>query len=151
MRIQKQSGSDERKLLIAMIVDKNFISHIQDKWQNGLFKSKWSNLIAKWCIRHYKKYDEAPLNQIEHIFENWSSHAKDKESINLIDKFLSSLSEQYESYENEINTQYHLDVANRYFNQVKLRQLSDQLEDSLDRHDLKTASASPPPRGGREA
>lgn len=140
MKITERTGSDERKLLIAMIVDKRFLSHAVDIWdRDGLFKSKWSNLIGKWCIRHYKKYKEAPGNKVEHLFEKWEENTRDSDSARLIEKFLSSLSDQYEGHEEEINTQYTLDVAQRHFNKIKLARLVEKVENGLDVGDVDEA------------
>ena len=143
MKITQRSGSDERKLLIGMIVDKHFLSHVTDKWnKDGLFKSKWSNLIGKWCVRHYKKYKEAPKGKIEHLYETWADTSKDTDTTKLIEKFLNTLSTEYESYAEETNTKYTLDVAQRHFNKIRLSRLVTKVEDCLDTGDVKEALSS---------
>jgi hypothetical protein len=57
MKIQKKNNNDERLILIAMIVDETVLGRIAAKWQKGMFNSKWANIIAKWCLKYYTKYD----------------------------------------------------------------------------------------------
>ncbi len=67
MKIEKRSGSKERLILIGMIVDITVLGRISSKWQRGMFKSRWANIIAKWCISFYHKYEDVPMNQIESL------------------------------------------------------------------------------------
>ena len=87
MKIQKKNNNIERQILIGMIVDQIVLGRISAKWQRGMFKSKWANIIAKWCLKFYAEYEDAPLNQIENLFEAWAEKTKDKESINLLINF----------------------------------------------------------------
>jgi len=132
MRIEKKSSSQERRILIGMIVDSVVLGRISSKWQGQMFKSKWANLIAKWCLGYYRKYQEAPMNQIEGLYESWVESANDKETISLVSKFLNSLSEEYEDLKTESNSSYIIDVAGRYFNQVKIEQLIQLAQGNID-------------------
>ncbi len=132
MRIEKKTDNDERRVLTGMIVDKIVLGRIFSKYEPGMFQSKWANLIAQWCIKYYKKYEKAPLNQIEELYERWSTKSKDKHTINLVEKFLSGLSEEYEQTEKESNSDYLIDVAGRYFNQVKIKRLIENVENELE-------------------
>ena len=123
-----------------MIVDQIVLGRISAKWQRGMFKSKWANIIAKWCLNYYANYEDAPLNQIENLFEVWAEKTKDKESINLVDKFLNSLSEEYETLKDESNSDYVLDVAGTYFNKVKIEKLVETLEGNIIDGDIKEAA-----------
>ena len=140
MKIQKKNNNNERQILIGMIVDQIVLGRISAKWQRGMFKSKWANIIAKWCLNYYADYENAPLNQIENLFEAWAEKTKDKESINLVDKFLNSLSEEYETLKDESNSDYVLDVAGTYFNKVKIEKLVETLEGNIIDGDIKEAA-----------
>jgi len=115
-----------------MIVDSVVLGRISSKWQGQMFKSKWANLIAKWCLGYYRKYQEAPMVQIEGLYESWAESANDKETVSLVSKFLGSLSEEYESLKDESNSSYIIDVAGRYFNQVKIEHLLQLTQGSID-------------------
>ncbi len=133
MKIQKHNNNEERQILIGMIVDITVLGRINSKWQNRMFKSRWANLIAKWCISFYRKYEDVPMNQIESLFESWSSETKDKDIIKLIAKFLDSLSQEYEELAEESNSDYIIDLAGVYFNKVQLEKLTEKIQGDLDR------------------
>ena len=107
MKVTKRDGSEERKILIGMIVDTHVLGRIASKWEHNLFKSVWGNLIATWCIDFYNEYETAPKQEIESLFESWvSKSAQDEETVELVDKFLSGLSEEYEARAESSNSNY---------------------------------------------
>jgi len=131
MRIDKKDNSDERRILIAMIVDSVVLARINSKWQPRSFKSKWANIIARWCLNYYQRYNKAPMKHIESLFEGWSSRTQDKSSVNLVSSFLSSLSDEYEDLKSESNSDYMIDIASQYFNQVRIENLIEQVESDI--------------------
>lgn len=135
MQINKKTKNDERRILIAMIVDPIVLARICAKWpvseHKGLFKTKWANLIADWCLRYFRKYEKPPMKNIEHLYESWAAKYDDETSIKLIEKFLESLSQEYEELQNESNSDYIIDLAGRYFNKVLIERLSEKLEGDL--------------------
>lgn len=133
MKIRKKSSNEERFILIGMIVDVTVLGRISSKWQNKMFKSRWANIISKWCVSYYRNYEEAPMNQIESLFESWSAEEQDKNIIKLVAKFLDSLSEEYETLAEESNSDYTIDIAGEYFNKVKLERLKERIEGDIDR------------------
>ncbi len=139
MKIKKHKGNEERLILIGMIVDDTVLGRISSKWQHKMFKSKWANLIAKWCVSYYRKYEEAPGNQIESLYASWAEETKDSETINLVEKFLSTLSEEYEELTEESNSDYVIDRAGEYFNKVKIERLTEKIQGDLDRGKIQAA------------
>lgn len=132
MKIRKQGKSTERQILIGMIVDTIILGQINSKWQPKMFRSSWANLIAEWCLKYYKKYKRAPKFQIENLYSHWVSQAKNNSTIDIIDKFLGSLSDEYENLKEESNSDYVIDVASKYFNQVKIERLMETVQDDID-------------------
>jgi len=134
MKVESRDSKEERRVLIGMIVDPLVLSRLASKWDkdNGLFYSQWSNIIANWCVKHFLKYGKAPGKHIEDIFEQWASASKDKTTTQLVSSFLSGLSGEYESLQGESNTEYVLDVAGRYFNEVRLGRLIQAVQDDLE-------------------
>lgn len=132
MKIKKWSSTSERLVLTAMIVDSTVLGRISSKWQKDIFRSEWSNTIASWCIKYFNKYEKAPVKHIENIFNSWSNRTEDKEIIKLIGQFLNSLSDEYEELEKEINSDYVLDIAGKYFNQVKIERLIESVQNDID-------------------
>jgi len=139
MKVHSRKSNDERNILIAMIVDDIVLGRIHSKWSGNMFKAKWSNLIAKWSLNYYKEYQKAPQQQIEHLFAAWASKSKSKETVALVEKFLSTLSDEYEDLKESINSQFIIDTAGKYFNQVQIERLVDELQGDLDFKEIQQA------------
>lgn len=130
MQIQQYSGEEERRILIGMIVDRVVIARIAGRWpkenEDGLFGSKWANLVGYWCVRYFNKYDAAPGGKIESIFSSWASaRERDRDTVSLVERFLSGLSQQYEREAHDSNPQYILDLADGHFNTVRMERLTE--------------------------
>src|ERR1044072_4616463 len=135
MKIERRDRSDERRILTGMIVDSAVLGRIAAKWtgkgDEGLFHSRWSNLVGGWCVRHFNKYGKAPRAAIEPVFENWSM-GTDKETVGMVDKFLSGLSGEYSNLKKESNSEYLIDLSGSYFQRVQLTRLQDNIEAHLE-------------------
>lgn len=127
MRIKTLDGKEERQILLGLVVSDQVLTRIADKYEKDLFRNKWANLVAGWCVKFYQNYRKAPGKQIEGIFTRWAEKNEDKTTIELVELFLDSLSKEYDGA--EINAEYLTDRAAEYFNKVKLRKT---LQDSLD-------------------
>ena len=133
MKIEKRSSDEERRILIGMIVDSIVLGRIGSKWKSRMFRSKWANIVAGWCLQYYEKYEEAPLSHIESLYETWTGTSEDKNVIDLVGKFLASLSEEYEELKDESNSDYIIDLAGRHFNQVQIEKLMESMQSDIDR------------------
>lgn len=133
MKTKRYNSTEERMILTAMIVDITVLGRIAIKYQKKMFKSSYANLVAKWCVSFYRKYEDVPMNQIESLYESWADETNDKDNIKLVGKFLHTLSEDYEALAEESNSDYVLDMAGAYFNRVKLERLREHIEGDIDR------------------
>lgn len=140
MKVERRDGSDERRILIGMIVDPIVLGHVASVWtKEGRFKSKWSNQIASWCVKFYEQYEKPPGKSIEGMFESWAQRNKDKDTIATVERFLSGLSGEYAKLKREQNSQFIVDLASSHFNRVNLAHLSEALQGDIDLGDLKQA------------
>jgi len=130
MKIEKRDGRLSRKILIGMVVDKSVLSRIAGKWEEkGLFKSKWENLVAGWCVSFFNRYERAPRKAIEGIFESWAnSDVVDEAVVRLVERFLDGLSGEYAARKKEINADYLVDQAAEYFTAIKAERLSTEIK-----------------------
>jgi hypothetical protein len=137
---ESKRGGEEREVLIGMIVDRDVLGTVSSKYTPGMFGSRWANVIGKWCVDYFKKYHKAPYKQIASIFQTWSEEKeRDKETVDLIERFLNALSDQYRSARSEINPQYIIDKSGKYFQRVQLEKLKEDLEEELDAGNLEDA------------
>jgi hypothetical protein len=131
MKLERYDDKDERLILTGMIVNDTICGHICAHWRDDLFRSKWANLVSKWCSHYNAKYGKAPREHIQNQFNRWARKSQDEAIINIIDSFLTYLSDKYEETNGELNPNYVLDQAGDYFNHVKLKNLMDELENDL--------------------
>lgn len=139
MRIVKAENAIERMVLTGMIVDPVVCARISAKWQHDLFRSKWANLVAKWCYEYHMHYGKAPARHIETAFRAWERKTHDKDTVQLVERFLSGLSEEYTNLQQESNSDYILDKAGQHFSQVKIERLQDNLETDLTNGEVEKA------------
>lgn len=129
-------GKAERKLLTAMVMNKAVLSRICSRWpsQGGLFYSSGANLLASWCVDHYRQYEDAPKGNIVTCFEQWTEKPRGDEERKFIEGLLRSLSEEYEhsgwETNGEIDQKYAIDLASAHFNRV----LQDRFLDKLNQY-----------------
>lgn len=142
MRTEQISGKEERRILTGMVVDLTVCGRISTKWEPDLFRSKWANIVGEMCVKHVKKYGKAPGKAIEGLFDAWASEQKDKETVSLVEKFLGSLSDEYEAQAKETNAPYLLDLAGRYFTRIRLQRLFERGMGFLDAGQLDKAEQS---------
>jgi hypothetical protein len=132
----------EKQILTGMIMSTTVLGHIVSKWRpGGLFRSKWANLVSKWCIRYYKKYTVSPCENIVGLFKQWAERVNDEDTIDLVDKFLSGLSNEYETGVEKINPEYLLDLAGQHFNSVLLENTAEAIKAHIDLGNIDKAEA----------
>lgn len=138
MRIEKKNASLERQVLTGLVTSTPMLARIYPKWHDDFFRSNWSQQIAKWCIKHYRRYGEAPGQRIENLFQIWAAGVKDEQTVDAVSRFLSSLSDEYEEA-SSLNVDYLIDQAKEFFETQRLLSLVDELQDELDAGELERA------------
>lgn len=133
MKVAKIKGEDERRILIGMITDRVACAKIADRWtREGLFRSKWANLVGGWCCMYHRRYSEPPGQQIESMFRSWAGHAqRDEKMAEAVGRFLGSLSDEYEHLKDQ-NSEYLVDLAGKHFQRVALENLTEEVQADLD-------------------
>ena len=131
MKVEKREGSIERQIVTAMIVDGNVLSRIAAQWQKGLFRTGWVEMVARWCVLHFEKYGKAPEQKIRTLFDAWAIRQTDQTTVQLVEKFLLGLSEDWASAKSAVNPDFVVDQAATQFNRVRLERLRDDLESDL--------------------
>lgn len=139
MNIQKSDNRDEKLVLTGMVIDDIVCGRIISKWRPDLFRSKHANQIAQWCKTYHDRYGHAPREKIEDLFRRWSERSKDMATVNLIERFLSALSDEYTKSREETNSNFILDVAGKHFQLVQMEKLHEGLGDSIADKDPKVA------------
>jgi hypothetical protein len=132
MKVERFDGKLGRVVLTGMIVDASVLGRVAQKWTGDQFESKWENLIGGWCVAYMNKYGRPPRGAVEDLFEDWAGESgADKETVELVDKFLSSLSGEYARLAKERSSEYVLDKAQVLFDQVASARLARRLDSCL--------------------
>lgn len=135
MIVSRSSGGAERRIVTGMIISREVLARVAARWEPDaeMFRSKWANTVGELCVAYFKNYNKAPRRNIAGLFEAWATERKrDRESVDLVEQFLTGLSSEYESTKEELNPAHVIDIAGEHFNSVKLSRLADQIKGFVD-------------------
>ncbi len=129
-------------VLAGMVLNQTVCSRIASKWKTeGLFASRWQNLVADWSIKHLVKYSEALGEEtVETRFQEWAAKAKSDATVKAMEKFLRQFDDKLCDKVKGMSSEYILDLAGDVFEKVRLRQLVDTIESDLDQDNVTRAS-----------
>jgi len=128
MKLQKIE-TPERLILTGMIVSSEAMHEIHAIYRSDFFQSRWTRLIAGWCIDYYQKYNKATGSHIQDIFEDHEHDMEDNTSSS-IKLFLGGLSSEYERGDT-FNSSYVADLTEKYFQSNHLEQLCSGIKHQL--------------------
>lgn len=141
MKSTKYRSDEERSILTGMLVNDRVLGRIAAHLKNEKkpFRSKWCNLIGQWCLTHFAKYGKAPRQAVQNLFREFAQTSKDEDAVGLVETFLESLSSDYKALSKELNEEFLIDAAARFFNKVKLERLNQSLATDLENQDVEAA------------
>src|SRR5262249_19563069 len=80
--------------------------------RDKLFHTSHGNLIAGWCIDHFRKHKEAPGKAIMTYYAEWAQTARDETEARLVNMVLQNLDAEFtEAALAEDTTAHRLEVA----------------------------------------
>lgn len=129
---ERKNGGLERQILTGMVVNDRVLGQLTPRWDGKLFKSQWANTVGSWCVKYFTNHQEAPRTNLTSMFESWAEGEADTESVDLIEEFLHVLSGEYDQVADDVNPDHVLDLAGKHFNEVRLRNLSEQITGDLE-------------------
>lgn len=143
MRKEQYDGSLERTCVIGLITRTVVLAAVTAAWKpGGCFASRWSNVVAEMCVDYYRRHRRAPGRAVEGLFLAFRGTQEargDAKAIQHVEKFLESLSHEYEAQEEAANDDWLIDRVGEIFNSVQLRALIEAMTAHLDRGDWKDA------------
>lgn len=121
----------ERKIIIAMITSSRFLQEIEPIFRDDSLVLSYTRAIAGWCFDYFKRYKTAPEKHIQDIYELHSKNGRfDSTECELIETFLSGLSEEYEQL-SSFNVSYLIDQTETYFRKQALINLRAELGEAI--------------------
>ena len=130
MRREKVENKIEDLIITGMIMSDDCLRKICSIHAPEYFQGSFHGTIAGWCIDYQKRFNKAPKNHIQDIFERRGDRI-DEDVKSLLGSFLSRLSVSYETDE-AINSDYVLSEAQDYFKKRKADKLVGDLDDLED-------------------
>lgn len=129
----RDRGKSEQNVLTGMIVNDVVAAAVAAKWPDeGMFQSRVSNLLGRWTVDYYRRYRRAPGPAIEQIYDKWANSGRqDRDTVELLNKFLRSLSSRYAALRKALNPAFVIDQAAEHFTAVRCRALRDALDTAL--------------------
>ena len=143
MREIRYESKNIKCVLAGMVMNQVVCSRIAAKWpKEGLFDSPHENLIAGWCVRYWRKYQQAPQKNIQPVFENWAAgrNGDNQTTTKLVETTMQEISRYYEK-EDEIEqtVDFVLDIARDLFDTVRLRKLKELIDEDLEENNVQAA------------
>lgn len=129
VQVSKVDARKEEKVLLGMIMSTEFMGQLYSNIDLSLFSSKASRIIARWCLEYYNKYNLAPMNNLNTIYENSELELSDIDK-NFIGSLLVKISD-LSADTREYNVNYQLDQAYEFFKSRRLEKLIDKVNAEL--------------------
>ncbi len=131
---KREDGALQRVVLAGLFASKPLLAAVSAKWKQGadLFGARGADLIAGWCVDHFRKFGEVPNGATQTLFDRWASGNQDDEFrrtvLNLVEAAAAEKPPESEGFL--------IDTAQRVFNAARLRKVREGLDIALRRGDV---------------
>ena len=128
----------ERKILIGLITNTEFLKEIKSEWNPNYLESPTARLIASWCWEYFNKYEKAPMRNIEGIYIRKLKQGLKKDLAEEIEtEILPELSQEFEN--GDITITYLLDETRAYFTERQIVIHKETIEALLEKGEIERA------------
>lgn len=138
---RKVESHRERRILIAMVMSKDFLSQAVNAMDLELIDTAHYKVVAEWCIDHFKQYGKAPKSHIEDYYHKWSEDNTNTELVDAVRAFLESLSEEQDKAKG-INVPYMCDQLAQFITKRRVIRVKESIEHSTLEGNFKEAEQS---------
>jgi replicative DNA helicase len=108
----------EERILTGLIVSDTFCKQIIPIINRDTFASPYTKEIAKWCIEYFERYNEAPAQTIQELFDFDKSNLRDEDR-EMISVFLDRIADEYADGQ-KVNVEYLKDISVEYIRKRNL-------------------------------
>lgn len=133
----------ERNIITGMIVSSSFLKKVEslyDRFPSPPLTVVFTRTVAEWCLEYFRNHGVAPGKHIQDIFEAQKISIPDKNKVELIEKFLAGLSEDYDNQE-VFNEGYLLEQTDKYFRLRHAEHVRNHLTEAISRNDVGQAES----------
>lgn len=138
-RAKPEDSKTERYIIISMIVSEDVCRAIKRIYDPLYFQTKMTREVSKWCVDFYNKYESAPKQDIQTLYETKTKSGKiDPDLSDEIEHFLADVSNEYQEWES-FNSQYYTEVVQQYFKKRSYILFSEQIKQAAENNDIAEA------------
>lgn len=116
---------EERNIVIGMITNSEFLKQIQSIYKPEFLTLDYARTVSIWCSDYFKRYGEAPFEDIQSIYTVKKDSILDETKAEEIGTFLGSLSDSF--VDKKYNIEYNIDKAVSYFKEANLDLLMERV------------------------
>ena len=120
----------ERQIVTGLIVSERFIREIKPILKINSLILPFVRTIAFWCLEFFNTHSTAPGRTIQDIFIEKRKHELDNDQAELIEDFLTSISDEYSKQET-FNVGYYLEKATLHLRSTSLQNLSKEINKAV--------------------
>ena len=124
---QEITKNEEQDITLGMIISTDFLKRVRPMYKSEYFKLHYAKTVSTWCIEYYDKYKKAPFKDIKSLFEAKKRTLPTESQVELIDTFLSRISDKFEEEDEHYNVDYNVDKAKNYFKGSSLEILEERI------------------------
>jgi replicative DNA helicase len=143
MILQRRKPLDsriERQLITGMIISERFIREIKPILKLDSLQLPFVKIIAKWCLEFFENHQTAPAKTIQDIFIERRKYDLDPDQAELIEDFLTSISDEYQS-QDTFNIDYYLKKVKLHLRNVSLQNLAKEITKAVNGGRIEEAEA----------
>lgn len=139
MKIEEIDLSQERQIIIMMIVSTEFLNQIIPILKIRYFKSSYAKTIVKWIIDYYNEFKIAPEKNIQSIYQSKLPTLKNEEDTEIISDLLLSLSNDWKNKSSIHNIDFLIKDSIKYLKLSSLEILKEEIENAIFKADFNVA------------
>jgi len=128
----------ERKIVIALITNTDFLRQIKTEWKQEYIESSTARVLSGWCWEYFNEFDKAPMRDIESIYITKLKKGLGKDIAEEIEQdILPGLSAEYEN--KSVDITYLLKQTREYFVQRQIQLHNELIETLIEKGDVEKA------------
>ena len=123
--------SQERSIIIMMIVSTDFLNQIAPITKSKYFKSRYAQIVSEWIIEYWTEFKEAPEKTIQDVYKTKMKTLHDEEDTESIMQFLKKLSETWEKSSIIQNIDFQIKNTVHYLKIRSLEVLTEEIKECI--------------------
>jgi hypothetical protein len=138
---RRAGGLLSRKVLLGLATDPAVLAAIAPQWDGKGFSSRWENLFAGWCVKHYLKYGKPVGRDIGGYFDLWASKNRDEDVQDAVARLVEAVSDDAKSKHKPSSSEFLIDAAKEIMTKAALERMYEEGRTLIQRGEVEEATA----------